>query len=121
MLILLTIVAVAVVVLFLTRAERGRTAAFCIGVLCLTLGARSVALLSDSYSDAFVSRVHAQEALSAPDSTEGTPQGEAIAAEVTSDADMIVAAADESTEAGEEPAVAESTSDDLVIGIVTDA
>jgi hypothetical protein len=122
MLILLIIVAVAVVVLFCTGTERGRTVAFCTGVLCLALGARSVALLSDSYSSAFVSSVHAQETSIAQDSTEGVLEAEPVAAEVTSDADLVVPEQPEG--AATEPVVSESTgddpSDDLVIGVVTD-
>lgn len=122
MLILLTIVAFAVVVLFCASADRGRTVAFCIGVLCLALGARSVALLSDSYSDAFVSSVHAQEASIAQDSTEGVIEAEPIAAEVTSDAELIDA--DVTGDSVSDPAVADSSrdvpSDDLVIGGATD-
>ncbi|MBP90883.1 MAG: hypothetical protein CMJ64_29925 [Planctomycetaceae bacterium] len=124
MLILLTIVAIAVVVLFFTSAERGRAVGLGIGVLCLALGARSVALLSDSYSDAFVSSAHAQEDADVPAAAEVTVEDEVVTAEVTSDKDLIDADADEPTDTDEASAAGESTtdaaSDDLVIGVVTD-
>lgn len=123
MLVLLTIIAIAVVVLFFASAERGRTVAFCVGVLCLALGVRAAALLSDSYADEFVSSAYAQESLAPLVSTEAPPDSDDVAAEVTSDEDMVDADAAGGEDATQPPATtgsAKPAGDDLVIGVVTD-
>ena len=117
MLILLTIVAIAVAVVFFSRAERGRSVAFCVGLLCLALGARSAALLSDSYSDAFVSSLAAQESLIASDADAAQPQDAADA--VVDDAVVDDAVADDAV--ADDAVADDAVADDAVAEVTSDA
>lgn len=148
MLMLLTIVTIAVVVLLFTAAEKCRCIGLAVGVLCLALGGRSVALLSDVYSEGLVSsQVSAQEVADAAvpaestvateveTSSEGQP-AEAVSTEVADPATQATEASgeDQTREskaatkdeaAGEKREVepepkAEDPTDDLIVGTVTD-
>jgi len=131
MLMLLTIVVIAVAVLFFTAIEKGRCISLAIGLLCLALGGCAIALLSDVCSEGLVvSRIAAQEVEDSAASVERSEEvGEVETGQASVDHGTEAVAEPErkavseletaSETRVEEPNAADPT-DDLVLGTVTD-
>ena len=91
MFVLLMIVLLAVLALWLSNMQRHRPAALLMmGLCCVTLGGRAVALLSDAYSDEYLGAVYADQ--EAPPTALSAPDSEEVLGEVSSDAEMSATA-----------------------------